>query len=125
MREMWFRAWHEYGKSVHPAKAGMIYDERPGDCLLWKNQRQKIVAIMQYTGLKDKNGKRIYEGDIIIIPQTLVRDYKKFVIAYHIDGFSLVRCSNYASLEFYASISEIAGNIYENPELVGGVDAWR
>ena len=62
MREIKFRAWHGGHKYEKPQ---MLYDDKPGDCLVFLNQGQNIKAIMQYTGLKDKNGQEIYEGDIL------------------------------------------------------------
>ena len=75
MREIKFRAWHEYGESVRPPKPGMIYDDKPGDCLTWLNQHQKITSIMQFTGLKDRDGKDIYEGDLVRCPVDINTDY--------------------------------------------------
>jgi uncharacterized phage protein (TIGR01671 family) len=63
-REIKFRAWHDGGASYR-YEPQMIYDESPGDCLVWKKQGQPLTAIMQYTGLKDRNGKEIYEGDVV------------------------------------------------------------
>ena len=65
MREIKFRAWHEYGISVKPRIPGYIYDEIPGDCLRWKAANQAIIAVEQFTGLKDSQGVDIYEGDIV------------------------------------------------------------
>ncbi len=70
MREIKFRCWHN---KIHTIKdghyityGGMLYDEKPGDCLIWKHQGQDIESIMQYTGLHDKNGlTELWEGDII------------------------------------------------------------
>ncbi len=73
--------------------------------------------IMQFTGLKDKNDKEIYEGDILKIPESYDRDVK-------CDGW--VDFITYKALEFKLSKSfhpywttlEVIGNIYENAELI-------
>jgi len=72
MREIKFRAWHEgtrnaRGKTIFPPQ--MLYDEKPGDCLVFKNQGQP-VTIMQFTGLRDKNGVEIWEHDILDVERT-------------------------------------------------------
>ena len=79
-------------------------------------------TLMQYTGLKDKNGKEIYEGDILRgdclneSVYTVVCEYipeaAEYVLQNHKDY-----CVNLSvSLE---GDFEIIGNIYENPELLG------
>lgn len=73
--------------------------------------------LMQYTGLKDKNGKEIYEGDIV---QTHTKEFAKVVFqngCFMWDNAPLCYDEEweFAKTEKWA---EIIGNIYENPELL-------
>lgn len=74
--------------------------------------------LMQYIGIKDKNGKEIYEGDIV----NTGMDYN-FEIAAYKSGYGLFyRKTNkdfpIMMLSDFNGELEIVGNIYENPELL-------
>ena len=79
-------------------------------------------TVGQYTGLKDRNGKEIYEGDIALM------DYSAFNTGKDGQTYAVVRWIDYraafmwdAGLNYYADMRndvEICGNIHDNPELL-------
>ncbi len=79
MREIKFRAWYEAKPEYHRGeqinRPTMLYDSWPGECCLFAHQGQPL-NLMQYTGLKDKNGREIYEGDIVRNTTTIIRGDK-------------------------------------------------
>ncbi|HDR3343509.1 TPA: hypothetical protein QCN45_001218 [Bacillus cereus] len=79
---------------------------------------QRAFNVMQYTGLKDKNGKEIYEGDILEFSGNVVA---LGIVKYN-ENFATFQACNGNSGWLFGNESgtniEILGNIYENPELV-------
>ena len=77
--------------------------------------------IMQYVGLKDKNVKEIYEGDVVLF------DYEKILVSYGIQGVDAFEGIGFNLWSHYGqkqdgtrlqSEIEVVGNIYESPELL-------
>lgn len=75
------------------------------------------LVFMQSTGLKDKNGKLIYEGDII---KDLIVPEHPYIVEWFKGAFKLKSTVSNSYLKFDTTQQEVIGNIYENPELLEG-----
>lgn len=111
MREIKFKAWNKWHKNMFHVYC-LDFDNDIAGCKSINNGTTHTfgfidLELLQLTGLKDKNGKDIYEGDIV-----------------YLAGYGDCQCE-FPFLELYEAVMEddignIIGNIYENPELLNG-----
>ena len=107
MREIKFRAWDKNGWD-----RGWINDIYAGEDI---NYESDEYIIEQFTGLKDKNGREIYEGDIVRGGCVILWSEEKALFAeFFVDGEN----KRIASYPFDSKYSEVIGNIHENQELL-------
>lgn len=114
MRAIKFRAWaHERKTMLEPVNLltnfeGWVPNGYPAN---------ETFRLMQFTGLLDKNGKEIYEGDILLIDNSFklwkLPDSGIVEVKWIGAGFYPL-CNDLTQVDK----SEIIGNIYENPELL-------
>lgn len=135
MREIKFRTWDKVNKKIFQVER-IIFDVDNNICIIsvflndndsptiMFDQEMRVTdfILMQYTGLKDKNGKEIYEGDIVINKNSESLAYENTsTVDWHnnISGFTVIfeEIGEDKILGLYEHL-EIIGNIYENPELL-------
>jgi uncharacterized phage protein (TIGR01671 family) len=132
MREIKFRAWDTVEKKMKLPTLLRLCRDLPytddnnnGKVFQMQcNGRENIeyfngrIELMQYTGLKDKNGKEIYEGDIVICPvHEESVDYLQLEAG---DKNHVTRtiCIPDCYQEGLPEDCEVIGNVHENPELL-------
>ena len=127
-REIKFKAWNKeanrFSKPFTLKSDVLNYTDDDGLGIV-KSLTNEII--LQYTGLKDKNGKEIYEGDIlerVDTKQTFLVIWNKdcYLVRMIYDSWLNKNVLNHkkdGSLNFMTTFEiEIIGNIYENPELI-------
>lgn len=122
MREIKFRVWDNDEKIIKKvesinfplggessSKTVCVYNEEE-DCYEWVYDYE----LMQYTGIKDKNNKEIYEGDIVEFYSNVEDEIITEKVEYH---FGIYRAGDYFVGKIYNKC-EVIGNIYENKDLL-------
>jgi uncharacterized phage protein (TIGR01671 family) len=144
MREIKFRAWEKINHKIIQVSA-LSLDPRnggsDGECGLHIGLAETDYNLMQYTGLHDKDGKEIYEGDIIRCIAELVRlltgiptgekrtELLKIIYLEHEARFTFEQIKGSYAAGYIDTFKlrqehltkfnyEVIGNIYENPELL-------
>lgn len=115
-----YRAWDKEFKEMVQVDA-LIFDEQIIKAT-YKNgnivkEDLKNYVLMQSTGLKDKNGKEIFEGDIIDSTDGFLTGVIEFRVSLGMFVSDLVEYNNFERLCNVASSRKIIGNTWEHPKL--------
>jgi len=139
MREIKFRSWYDDKMQVNPTFTFYNHGAKGNAVMLVDEWEDRVI--MQYTGLKDKNGIEIYIGDIIIdnnvfvetvdvgvgqvpvaelpdgrIWEVTMRDFEDGIVL--LNNEKEIGCCDHVEGEFSITECEVIGNIYQNPELL-------
>jgi len=127
MRPIEFRAWDpQYKKMFYHHNLHVLHLSGTGAWTLWDTVHDKCLAgcgtgkLMRFTGLLDKNGKKIFEGDIVQC-NPKVKYYR--CVVFNQGNYWLINPDRKSDWEIQCVISshpetKVIGDIYSNPELV-------
>ena len=122
MRKIKFRAWDKENEKMMKVSSLSLENK---EIAVKENRtyhffRMQNLELMQYTGLKDKNGKEIYEGDILFFRD----ENMKYIVVWQDAAFIIksIEIRKYSEkmcwLDDTEICCEIVGNIYENKKLL-------
>ena len=134
-----FRAWDKHAKSMHNLSSMLFYCdpmEIDHDGNMGEHKSVEHFELMQFTGLTDKNGTEIYEGDIVALDHGDTKWVSALEVIHLNGSFQFKQkdlpfpcgfvtyaeqCCNMGLLDHHANLGgiiKIIGNIHENPELL-------
>ncbi len=125
MREIKFRAWDKKNKvyyqecdwlSFNPTGIRFMWTDYAHDETMVIQLTKGTYELVQYTGLKDKNGKEIYEGDVVELRQETPKGSESLLITTVKWSESGLNYNVYPCHD--DKYWKVIGNIYENPELL-------
>ena len=115
MREIKFKLWHKGFKKFFTTNYSDQISMMPDGNIFWMGECETDnFIILQYTGLKDENGREIYEGDIV--RHATWGDV--YEVIFEDGGFYVLSSYDFQTINEYPL--EVIGNIFENPELLEG-----
>jgi uncharacterized phage protein (TIGR01671 family) len=134
-REIKFRFWsglkmfYTFEEVMECLKQQLAFNQSIVGTLVYDHTGEHGASFMQYTDLKDKNGKEIYEGDILHCHEydssdcghRITQTFKNAVVGFSDGNYYYYPKGNMQQahqLLMYAYQPEVIGNIYENPELL-------
>lgn len=119
-----FRAWDKIRKTMYETDDIMSIDFREKEICVETLFFEKAarydfddIVLMQSTGFRDKNGKEIFEGDIVDSTDGFLTGVIEFRVSLGMFISDLVEYNNFERLCNVASSRRIIGNIWEHPEL--------
>lgn len=116
-----YRAWLKEDKEMVDVEEINFFNgefDFIGDAITWMCKSDDCV-LMQSTGLRDKNGKEIFEGDVVKMAKNVYSEPTYYEVVRHRGGAYRLESKQYGcELWLRHTDCKIAGDIYENPELV-------
>ena len=139
IREVIFRGKRtDNGEWIEGSLLGIDWCDKPSTYSIAPNTPVSVFysvlpeTVGQYTGLTDKNGKRIFEGDILKSTIKII-DYADVgfsishydeedigIVEWRKDGFMIAHKSGTWARSFYGSENYVIGNIHDNPDILKG-----
>lgn len=116
-----YRAWLKEDKEMIDVEEIHFYNgefDFIGDAITWMCKSDGCV-LMQSTGLRDKGGKEIFEGDVVKMAKNVYSEPTYYEVVRYRGGAYRLESKRYGcELWLRHTDCEIAGNIWENPELL-------